>query len=86
MVSPSNAAALLNMLRALQVQPADPATAWMGQQQQQQQQTPGTYASIADALAAAADGDIIQLLPGTHVTSQVWHTHLPSTCSLLTDA
>ncbi|WIA28406.1 hypothetical protein OEZ86_010952 [Tetradesmus obliquus] len=56
--------------RVLQVQPADPATAWMGQQQQQQQQTPGTYASMADALAAAADGDIIQLLPGTHVTSQ----------------
>jgi hypothetical protein len=44
-------------------------------QQQQQQQTPGssTYSSIADALAAAADGDIIQLLPGTHIVSQVRH-------------
>jgi hypothetical protein len=45
----------------------------MGQQQQQQQHTQGssTYSSIADALAAAADGDTIQLLPGTHIVSQV---------------
>lgn len=68
------AVALLDVCHVLQVQPADPATAWMGQQQQQPAQGSSTYSSIAEALAAAADGDTIQLLPGTHIISQVCHT------------
>eukprot|EP00882_Tetradesmus_deserticola_P009538 GHRQ01010071.1.p1 GENE.GHRQ01010071.1~~GHRQ01010071.1.p1 ORF type:complete len:445 (+),score=105.51 GHRQ01010071.1:157-1491(+) len=60
--------------QVLQVQPAEPAAAWTGQQPQQQQRQAApssTYSSIAEALAAAADGDTIQLLPGTHTISQV---------------
>lgn len=54
------------------MRPADPGTAWMGQTGQSSQPLPaGTYSSMADALEAAADGDVIQLLPGTHVVSQV---------------
>jgi hypothetical protein len=33
------------------------------------------FSTIEDALQAAQDGDVIQLLPGTHITSQV-RTHL----------
>lgn len=64
--------------RLLQVLPANPDTAWLGVQQQPQRPSvcsPDSevleFGSIHDALEAAQDGDVVQLLPGTHVTSQV---------------
>lgn len=56
----------------LQVVPSNPDTAWLGLHAElPQQASPHTFNSIADALDAAADGDVIQLLPGIHLVSQV---------------
>lgn len=58
----------------MQVLPADPDTVWLGVHAElPQRQSPHTFNNIADALEAAADGDVIQLLPGTHIVSQVGH-------------
>ena len=57
--------------------PANTEAAWLGVQQPQRPSVGDPaghmleFSTIEDALQAAQDGDVIQLLPGTHITSQV---------------
>jgi hypothetical protein len=70
--------------RLVQVHPASPAQQDAGPAQQQQEHAGAAAAasaggasavlqasSIAEALSLARDGDVLQLLPGTHVVSEV---------------
>eukprot|EP00879_Flechtneria_rotunda_P019728 GHRR01020730.1.p1 GENE.GHRR01020730.1~~GHRR01020730.1.p1 ORF type:complete len:533 (+),score=170.54 GHRR01020730.1:3275-4873(+) len=70
--------------RLLQVQPAVPSMAWLGMGSNGARDGSATnpatgaptprvtqFSSLAEALGVAVDGDVIQLLPGTHVVSQV---------------
>jgi hypothetical protein len=71
---------MLAVPRSQQVQPADPRAVWLGAVSRKTPPTPPSphtaggphiYSSIAEALEVAEDGDVVQLLPGTHVVSQV---------------
>eukprot|EP00775_Hariotina_reticulata_P002804 gene2804-3097_t len=60
------------------VQPADPGAVWLGAAKappaapsSHTSDRQCIYSSIAEALEVADDGDVVQLLPGTHVVSQM---------------